>query len=86
MNPEALERERTKRMFIQTLGSVFGVEQSFAETDAVPVNYPGQYQVYGQQFGYAAEGQPMSQAQESQGFAPLILILVGGLILWKLAG
>lgn len=86
MSTEALERERTKRMFIQTLGSVFGVDQSYAETDAVPINQPGQYQVYGPTFGYAEEGQPASQAQESQGFAPLLLILVGGLILWKLAG
>ncbi len=82
----ALERERTKRMFIQTLGAAFGVEQSFAETDALPVNYPGQYQVYGGQFGYAAEGQPISQAQGGAGMAPLLLLLVGGLILWKLAG
>lgn len=86
MDPNALERERTKRMFIQTIGAAFGVEQSFAETDAAPVNYPGQYQVYGSTYGYGREGQPISQAQDSASIAPLLLLLVGGLILWKMAG
>lgn len=80
----AYERERTKRMFIQTIGSAFGVEQSFAETDANPVNYPGQYAVYGGA-GYALEGQPVSQAQNGASMLPLAVLLVGGLILWKLA-
>lgn len=84
MNPDVLERERTKRMFIQTLGAAFGVEQSFAETDAAPINYPGRYEVYGGA-GYAAEGQPLSQAQGGASIAPLLLLVAGGLILWKLA-
>lgn len=81
----ALERERTKRQFIQTLGAAFGVEQSFAETDAMPGNMPGRYEVYGQQYGYAAEGQPVSQAQGGASAVPLLLLVVAGLVLWKLA-
>ena len=84
MNPDTLERERTKRMFIGTVGALFGVDQSLAQTDSNPVNYPGQYQVYGGA-GYALEGQPTSQAQDGASFAPLLLLVVGGLILWKLA-
>ncbi len=80
----AYERERTKRMFIQTLGAAFGVDQSFAETDAAPVNYPGQYTVYGGA-GYALEGQPVSQAQNGASMLPLLLLVAGGLILWKFA-
>ena len=82
----AYERERTKRMFIQTLGSAFGVEQSFAETDSNPTNWPGQYAVYGGTYGYALEGQPVSQAQAGQGVAPLLILAAVGLVLWKLAG
>lgn len=80
----AYERERTKRMFIATLGSALGVEQSFAETDAVPINRPGQYSVYGGTYGYATEGQAQSQAQSS-GLMPWVLLLVGGLVIYKLA-
>lgn len=81
----AQERERTKRMFIATLGSAFGVEQSFAEADGVPINRPGQYSVYGGTYGYATEGQAVSQAQGG-GMLPIVLLVVGGLILFKLAG
>lgn len=79
----AYERERTKRMFIATLGSAFGVEQSFAEADGVPINRPGQYAVYGQTYGYATEGQAASQAQGG-GMLPLVLLLVAGVVIYKL--
>lgn len=79
----AYERERTKRMFIGAIGSAFGVEQSFAETDGVPINRPGQYSVYGETYGYATEGQAVSQAQGG-GSVPWVLLLVGGLVLYKL--
>lgn len=76
-----LERERTKRQFITTLGAALGVEQSFAETDGLAVNYPGQYGVYGGA-GWAAEGQPQSQ-QQAQNLMPWLLLIAGGFVLWK---
>lgn len=79
----AYERERTKRLFINTVGSAFGVEQSFAETDALPINRPGQYSVYGNTYGYATEGQAVSQSQTG-GMLPLVLLLVAGVVIYKL--
>lgn len=78
----ALERERTKRQFITTLGAYLGVDQSFAETDGLATNYPGQYGVYGPA-GWAAEGQAQSQAQ-AQNAMPWLLLIVGGFLVWKL--
>lgn len=71
-------------MFISTLGNWLGVDQSFAETDAVPINRPSQYAVYGG-YGYAVEGQPVSQGQAVAPGGPvtLLLLVLGGLLLWK---
>ncbi|MCM3565929.1 hypothetical protein [Hydrogenophaga intermedia] len=79
----ALERERTKRMFIQQVGSYFGVDQSFAETDGLAVNTPGAYQVYGGA-GYAVEGQPASQAQVQTAIPGVVLLVVGLAVGWAL--
>lgn len=79
----AYERERTKRLFIATVGTAFGVEQSFAETDAEPINRPGQYAVYGDTYGYATEGQAASQAQGTN-LMPWVLLLVAGVVFYKL--
>lgn len=80
----AYEKERTKRMFIGSVGALFGIDQSLAQTDAAPVNYPGQYAVYGGA-GYALEGQPVSQAQNGASLLPVLLLVAGVLVLWKLA-
>jgi hypothetical protein len=80
----AYEKERTKRMFIGQVGALFGIDQSLASTDAAPVNYPGQYAVYGGA-GYALEGQPVSQAQNGASLLPVLLLVAGVLVLWKLA-
>lgn len=79
----ALERERTKRMFIQSVGSYFGVDQSFAGTDGLAVNSPGAYQVYGGA-GYAVEGQPASQAQVQTAIPMAVLVGLGLLAAYAL--
>lgn len=81
----ALEKERTKRMFIQTIGAALGVDQSYAEADNQAINWPGQYAVYGSTYGYAQEGQPVSQAQ-TESVVPLLLLVLGGFVLWKVVG
>lgn len=83
MNPDqlAIERERTKRMFIQSVGSYFGVDQSFAETDGLSINRPGQYQVYGGA-GYAVEGQAASQAQVQTAIPMVALVGLGLFAAW----
>jgi hypothetical protein len=79
----ALERERTKRMFIGSVGSLFGIDQSYAETDGLTINQPGQYQVYGGA-GYAVEGQPASQAQAQASVPGIVVLLVLVVGAWAL--
>lgn len=79
----AMERERTKRMFIQSVGSIFGIEQSYAGQDGLAVNTPGAYQVYGGA-GYAVEGQPASQAQVQTAIPGVVLAVVGLAVAWAL--
>ncbi|WP_288254045.1 hypothetical protein [uncultured Hydrogenophaga sp.] len=79
----AVERERTKRMFIGSVGALFGLDQSYAETDGLSVNQPGQYQVYGGA-GYAVEGQPASQAQAQAAVPGVVVLLVLVVGAWAL--
>jgi hypothetical protein len=83
--PDQIQEERTKRLFVMTLGSALGVDQSYAEQDMYPVSPTGQYQVYGSTYGFGVEGQPVSQASQQANLMPLFIVVGLGIVAWALA-
>lgn len=75
--------DRTKRLFIATVGSALGVDQSYSSDDTYIYNPTGAYQVAGNPgyvrgLAYGTEGLAQSQLQNANG-GFLMLLLLGGL-------
>lgn len=73
---------RTARMFLATLQSALGNDQTYAGQDGNAVNYPRQYQTIGTNGAVGVEGAPISNAQsKAVALSPGMMIL-GALALY----
>lgn len=71
--------QRTALQFVSFLNGVVGNDQSLANADGVPINYPSQYQTVSP-YGVAVEGRPISNIQSATlnlPPIPLALLVMG---------
>ena len=73
--------ERTKRAFVGFLGSVLGVDQTYANEDQYVGNAPGQYVIANPDGTYSAMGRSSSNLQSvAPGFAITPALILIGLV------